>query len=1035
MISLSASVVLADTITGTGWKGTAGNNNWSSTGNWDSAAPNTVGTGDRNLFFGQGWHNAGRTGATTANNDLTNWAGYRITFENISGGANQSFSLTGNGFTLFDFGGGYPRIENDSSVLQTINLSGTLTLSGTGGGGYAEVNPVGGDLTISNAVDLAGTTQLRVWGNNGRTLTVGAISSTGNSGNNSFVLKQNSTVIFKGANTYAGSTALDAGTVRVDVAPTGSGITSSYFVGNGGTTGTSATLLLGGGAGGASGGITFGNAVSANLGSGGNRTIGGSNTTGTNTFIGTVTLNDSNATLVAATGGTVAFNTITAASVQTVAIGGGSNNGTVQFGGTGDNVNVAATVNTGSLLLAKTSSASVHAVGGGLTVNAGATAQLAGTGGDQIFNSSSVTVNNGGAFDANDRSETITNLSLAGTGISGGGALLNSGTGSATIAPSGSTTLAAATTIGVANSAASLALSGKVTGGGTLTKTGAGLLTLNGSTSDYSGATTLAGGILNSGATAALGTGNITFTGGTLQYGAGSAASDYASRIKNSTSTVTLDTNGQSVTLGGVIDGSNTSGLTKIGAGTLTLQGDNSYGGATTISGGMLVQDRNGGSIPDTSAVILANTTGAILHLNHNETIGSLSGGGGSGGNVELVNRHLTTGDGANTSYGGVISGNATSELIKQGSGLFTLTNANTYDGLTTVSQGTLEVTSNNALGSFVGGTIVGSGAALVLNNVNYSTAEPLTINGSGISNGGALANAPGGTSTFAGQITAASNATIHDGGLGSVLNLTGGIVKNGTTLTLTGGGQTNISNLGISGAAANSDLVVDGTIVVTTAASTYNGPTSIQNFATFVANNTSGSATGTGNVTVDSTSTLGGTGAVAVGTGSFIYVGGSLVVGDPTLISPAASSLTLNTSGGGSTVLGALSTVYVDIFSGDGLGDNTSLASAADYVKLFGALDNTLGGTLTIGNPNSLSGFASGDSWKLFDLGSPTPTGSILGTFVLDYSSLGLGPTLAGSFDNTTGVFSIYTVPEPSRAVLILSGALLGFVRRRRRA
>src|SRR5690349_5194960 len=81
IVIMPASVLLADTITGTGWKGSAGNNNWSSSGNWDSTPPKTDGTGDRNLFFGQGWKNAGGTGFTNANNDLSSWHGYRITFE------------------------------------------------------------------------------------------------------------------------------------------------------------------------------------------------------------------------------------------------------------------------------------------------------------------------------------------------------------------------------------------------------------------------------------------------------------------------------------------------------------------------------------------------------------------------------------------------------------------------------------------------------------------------------------------------------------------------------------------------------------------------------------------------------------------------------------------------------------------------------------------------------------------------------------------------------------------------------------------
>src|SRR6266567_4049466 len=117
----------ADTITGTGWKGTAGNNNWSSTGNWDGAAPNTSGTGDRNLCFGQAYIAAGGIGSTTANNDLSGWHGYRITFQDINNNGatdDQSFTITGNGFTMFDFGGGnFPKIENLSFVTQTFTLT------------------------------------------------------------------------------------------------------------------------------------------------------------------------------------------------------------------------------------------------------------------------------------------------------------------------------------------------------------------------------------------------------------------------------------------------------------------------------------------------------------------------------------------------------------------------------------------------------------------------------------------------------------------------------------------------------------------------------------------------------------------------------------------------------------------------------------------------------------------------------------------------------------------------------------------------
>jgi fibronectin-binding autotransporter adhesin len=104
----------------------------------------------------------------------------------------------------------------------------------------------------------------------------------------------------------------------------------------------------------------------------------------------------------------------------------------------------------------------------------------------------------------------------------------------------------------------------------------------------FTGATTVAGGVLSLGAPGALaGGGNLVFTGGTLQFTAGNTV-DYGARIKNSTSAIAIDTNGQSVTLAGGIDASNAGGLTKSGAGTLVLGGTNSYTATTTVAAGRL---------------------------------------------------------------------------------------------------------------------------------------------------------------------------------------------------------------------------------------------------------------------------------------------------------------------------------------------------------------------------------------------------------------------------------------------------------------
>ncbi|MCX5653611.1 MAG: autotransporter-associated beta strand repeat-containing protein, partial [Planctomycetota bacterium] len=153
-----------------------------------------------------------------------------------------------------------------------------------------------------------------------------------------------------------------------------------------------------------------------------------------------------------------------------------------------------------------------------------------------------------------------------------------------------SITLSGTPTIDV-DSGKQLTIDGTVSsvGGGTLNKAGAGAVILSGPNA-YTGGTTIGAGILQANNATALGTvGNITFGGGTLQYTAASAGQDWAARFKNSTSAaIALDTNLQNVTLAGVIDSSNTAGLTKTGAGTLSLTGVNTYTGGTVVTGGTL---------------------------------------------------------------------------------------------------------------------------------------------------------------------------------------------------------------------------------------------------------------------------------------------------------------------------------------------------------------------------------------------------------------------------------------------------------------
>jgi autotransporter-associated beta strand protein len=193
-----------------------------------------------------------------------------------------------------------------------------------------------------------------------------------------------------------------------------------------------------------------------------------------------------------------------------------------------------------------------------------------------------------------------------------------------------------------------------------------------------------------------------------------------------SSSLLTVGNGGGSGSFDGEINnGAGTVALTKVGTGTQILRGASSYSGATTINDGVL----QAGSAATTafgnlSAVTLANTAGAALDLNSiNQTIGSLAGGGLTGGNVTLGSAILTAGgDNTSTTYDGVISGTG-GGFTKEGTGSLTLTGANTYTGPTDVNAGTLVV--NGSLD--IGAVTVLSGATLAGNG---TIGGPTTISG-----------------------------------------------------------------------------------------------------------------------------------------------------------------------------------------------------------------------------------------------------------------------------------------------------------------
>ncbi|EDI1143861.1 fibronectin-binding autotransporter adhesin ShdA [Salmonella enterica subsp. enterica serovar Saintpaul] len=322
-------------------------------------------------------------------------------------------------------------------------------------------------------------------------------------------------------------------------------------------------------------------------------------------------------------------------------------------------------------------------------------------------------------------------------------------------------------------------LENTLSGSGSLVKTGTGELTLSGG-NDYSGGTTITGGTLTADHADSLGSGDID-NSGVLKVGEGdleNTLSGSGSLVKTGTGELTLGgdntysggttiddgvliaDNADSLGTGAIANSgvlqvgegelentlSGTGSLVKTGTGELTLSGDNTYSGGTTITGGTLTADH----ADSLGTGAIANS--GVLQVGEGELENTLSGSG---------------------------------SLVKTGTGELTLNGDNDYSGGTTIDDGVLIADHADSLGT---GAVANNGVLQVGEGELKNT----------LSGTGSLVKIGTGELTLSGDNTYSGGTTIDDGVLiaANVNALSGGDVDNSGTLMLDANGAFELANI-----------------------------------------------------------------------------------------------------------------------------------------------------------------------------------------------------------------------------------------------